>query len=85
MRNAVMSGFASATVVIEAGAKSGARMQARLALQHGRPVLLMDQLRQHDWARNIGERPGAYFVSSIEEIIAILDRINSRSDQLIDS
>jgi hypothetical protein len=45
----------------------------------------MDQLRQHDWARNIGERPGAYFVSSIEEIIAILDRINSRSDQLIDS
>jgi DNA processing protein len=85
MRNAIMSGFASATVVIEAGAKSGARMQARLALQHGRRVLLMDQLRQHDWARNIGERPGAQFVSSVEEIIAILDRINSRSDQLIDS
>lgn len=85
MRNAIMSGFASATVVIEAGMKSGARMQARLALQHGRPVLLMDQLRQHEWARNIGERPGAHFVSSIEEIIAILERINSRSEWLIDS
>lgn len=85
MRNAIMSGFASATVVIEAGMKSGARMQARLALQHGRPVLLMEQLRQHEWARNLGERPGAHFVSSDEEIVSILDRINSQSEQLIDS
>ena len=38
MRNAVMSGFARATVVIEASHTSGARMQARLALEHGRPV-----------------------------------------------
>jgi len=57
MRNAVMSGFASATVVIEADWKSGARMQARLALEHGRQVFLMEQLRQHDWARDYGERP----------------------------
>ncbi|HSR93665.1 MAG TPA: DNA-processing protein DprA [Solirubrobacterales bacterium] len=37
-RNAVMSGFARATVVVEAGNTSGARMQARLAIEHGRPV-----------------------------------------------
>lgn len=85
MRNAIMSGFASATIVIEADWKSGARMQARLALEHGRPVFLMEQLRQHDWAREYGDRPGAYFVSSVDEIVALLDQSASRTDQLIDS
>jgi DNA processing protein len=84
MRNAIMSGFASATIVVEASEKSGARMQARLALQHGRPVFLMDQLREREWARGIAERPGARFVSSADEIAVILDRRNSRADQLID-
>lgn len=85
MRNAIMSGFSFATVVIEASEKSGARMQARLALQHGRPVLLLEQLRQHQWARDLGGRPGARFVSSIEDIVAILDEAASYSDQLVDS
>ncbi|MGG7382790.1 DNA-processing protein DprA, partial [Escherichia coli] len=41
MRNVVMSGFALATVVVEATSpKSGAKMQARFALMHGRPVFL---------------------------------------------
>ena len=43
-RNAVMSGIALATIVIEASHTSGARTQARHALAHGRPVLLMDSL-----------------------------------------
>ena len=58
MRNAVMSGYALATVVIEAAYRSGARMQARLALQHGRHVFLMRSLLEHDWARNYAQRPG---------------------------
>ena len=85
MRNAVMSGFSSATVVIEADWKSGARMQARLALEHGRQVFLMDQLRQHDWAREYGERPGAHFVSSVDEILSLLDRSSLGTGQLVDS
>jgi DNA processing protein len=85
MRNAVMSGFASATVVIEADWKSGARMQARLALEHGRQVFLMEQLRQHDWARDYGERPGAHFVSSVDEILSQLDRSNLWTDHLVDT
>ena len=36
MRNIVMSGLTLATVVIEASRTSGARMQARFALEHGR-------------------------------------------------
>ena len=35
LRNVVMSGMAIGTVVIEAGPTSGAKMQARLALEHG--------------------------------------------------
>jgi predicted Rossmann fold nucleotide-binding protein DprA/Smf involved in DNA uptake len=40
MRNATMSGYGMATVVVEAGEHSGARAQARMAVEHGRPVIL---------------------------------------------
>lgn len=74
MRNAVMSGFALATVVIEAKGKSGAKMQARLALEHGRPVFLPDSLvREHDWAQEYAERPGTTVVATAEEIAEHLD------------
>lgn len=74
MRNAVMSGLALATVVVEAKGKSGARMQARLALEHGRPVFLPDSLvRDHDWAQEYAERPGTTVVSSAGEIAEHLD------------
>ena len=41
---------ALATVVIEASGESGARMQARFALEHGRPVFLLESLLEHQWA-----------------------------------
>jgi DNA processing protein len=51
-RNVTMSGLTLATVVVEAAATSGARMQARVALQHGRTVFLLRSLVDaHDWAR----------------------------------
>ena len=43
-RNATMSGLAMGTVVVEASHTSGARAQARLALEHGRPVFLPEPL-----------------------------------------
>jgi DNA recombination-mediator protein A len=46
-----MSGFARASVVVEAGNKSGARMQARLAIEQGRPVFLLRSLLRHQWAQ----------------------------------
>ena len=82
MRNAVMSGYAAETVVIEAAWKSGARMQARLALEHGRPVFLMASLLEHDWAREYSQRPGATVVNSVDEVIDQLDRSTNR-DELI--
>jgi DNA processing protein len=75
MRNAVMSGYAAATVVVEAGWKSGARIQARLALQHGRPVVLTDQLLQHDWARTFAENPGVHVVRGTAELLDVIEEI----------
>lgn len=76
-RNAVMSGIALATVVIEASHTSGARTQARLALAHGRPVLLMEQLLEQQWARELAMRPATRVVSSPDEVPGIVDRLAS--------
>jgi DNA processing protein len=82
MRNAVMSGYAAATVVIEAAWKSGARMQARLALEHGRPVFLLAPLLEHDWAREYARRPGAVVVRDADEVAERLDRLAHSLDEL---
>ncbi|MCY1141570.1 DNA-protecting protein DprA [Actinoplanes sp. Pm04-4] len=75
MRNAVMSGYSAATVVVEAAYQSGARIQARLALQHGRPVVLAESLLQHDWAQSYASRPGVVVVSSKDQLIAAVNQI----------
>jgi len=77
MRNAVMSGLTLATVVVEASNTSGSRTQARLALAHGRPVLLADSLLQQPWARQCASRPGAYVFRSSAEITSIVERLTS--------
>jgi DNA processing protein len=79
MRNAVMSGYALATVVIEAAYQSGARMQARLALQHGRHVFLMRSLMQHDWARDYAERPAVTVVDNAQQVFEGLQRLAANS------
>ena len=74
-RNAVMSGFALATVVVEASHTSGAKMQARLALEHGRPVFLLESLLEHQWAQDYAERPGVYVVAGTDEVVGRLERL----------
>jgi DNA processing protein len=76
-RNAVMSGIARATIVIEASHTSGARMQARLALEHGRPVFLMRSLLEHEWARGYAAQPGTHVVDEPAQIVHQLDRMYS--------
>jgi DNA processing protein len=83
MRNAVMSGYALATVVVEAAHRSGARMQARLALQHGRHVFLMHSLLEHDWARDYAERPGVTVVETADDVFAGLQRLASEPTDLV--
>jgi DNA processing protein len=76
-RNAVMSGFAQATVVIEASHTSGAKMQARLALEHGRPVFLLNSLLEHPWAQDYAERAGTYVVDDPRQVVEKLERLYS--------
>lgn len=77
MRNAVMSGLSLATIVVEASLTSGSRIQARLALEHGRPVFLLESLLGHEWARQFARRPGAHVIRSPEEITALVERLRS--------
>lgn len=74
-RNAVMSGLALATVVVEAAPTSGARTQVRAALAHGRPVLLSGALLEQQWAQDLAARPGVYAFHAASEMEAILDRV----------
>jgi DNA processing protein len=77
MRNAVMSGLALASVIVEASHTSGSRMQARLALAHGRAVLLLGTLLTQPWARELARRPGTYVVRSPQEVTRIVERLTA--------
>jgi DNA processing protein len=75
-RNALMSGLSLATVIVEASPTSGARTQARFALAHGRPVLLIEWLLQHAWGRELSSRPGVHVVSSAVQVVATVQRLS---------
>jgi DNA processing protein len=73
-RNIVTSGLGQGTVVIEASATSGAKMQAGRALAHGKRLFLLDSLvATHPWAKNYSERPGATIVRDVGDVTALLD------------
>lgn len=76
-RNAVMSGLALATVIVEASQRSGARIQARLALNHGRPVLLTGSLLDQPWAQELATRPGVHVISEPGEVVSTVERLSS--------
>jgi DNA processing protein len=83
MRNAVMSGLALGTVVVEASPRSGARVQARLALAHGRPVFLLQGLLSQSWAQELAGRPGVHVVDGPGEITSTIERLNA-TDALVE-
>jgi DNA processing protein len=82
LRNVVTSGMAVGTVVIEASATSGAKMQARLALDHGKTLFLVERLvMQQEWARRYAQRPGAIVVKRADDVLELLEA-QSRPEQL---
>lgn len=84
-RNIVMSGMGQGTVVVEASATSGAKMQARYALEHGKRVFLPSSLvRERPWAQRYLERPGAVEVHDVDDIVRLLQSpavVEARSEQ----
>lgn len=72
-RNVVTSGMSQGTVVIEASETSGAKMQARLALEHGKRVFLVSRLVTSQlWAQKYVQNRGAIEIRSVEDVLARL-------------
>jgi DNA processing protein len=72
-RNVVTSGMSQGTVVIEATKTSGAKMQARLALEHGKKVFLVQSLvTSQQWAQDYVNKRGAIEVAEVDEVIRYL-------------
>lgn len=84
-RNIVTSGLSQGTVVIEAASTSGAKMQARLALEHGKKVFLVKSLvAGQPWARDYVDRRGAIEVTGVDEIsrdLAAPERVRQAAEQ----
>ena len=69
LRNVVTSGLSQGTVVLEASSTSGAKMQARLALEHGKRVFLPEALvASQDWARAYVAR-GAITIGGADDVL----------------
>lgn len=76
LRNAVMSAYGRATVVVEAGEHSGARIQAKMAVEHGRPVILTENVvGSTAWGRALVGRPGVHVVRTVSQALSQVERL----------
>lgn len=84
MRNATMSAYGEATVVVEAGEKSGARIQANQAVAHGRPLILTEHVAtKTDWGRRASEAVGeVHVVSDVDEALAAIGSVIHKQEYL---
>lgn len=84
MRNGTMSGYGMATIVIEAGERSGTRIQARRAAEHGRPVILSRRVAEGtEWGAAIARNPWVYVAESRSDIEKAVDEIRSDRSALL--
>jgi DNA processing protein len=83
LRNAVMSGLALATVIVEASETSGARIQAEFALKQGRPVFLLRSLLEKEWARKFAQKPGVTVVDHLCDLMVPLEKLLHPSAELV--
>lgn len=76
MRNAVMSGYSLATIVVEASKHSGTRIQAKKALLHGKNVILLTPVvEQTQWAKDMLANPGVYQAHDMAQLRDVLSQI----------
>jgi DNA processing protein len=81
MRNVTMSGLGRASVIVEAGEHSGTRIQARVGVEHGRPVILTDfVVNGTRWGRAMKGRPGVYVAGGIAEVMDIVEQVLREDD-----
>lgn len=84
MRNAVMSAYAQATIIVSAEENSGTRHQARQAVAHGRPLVLSASVANRtSWGSRIASDPTAMVAvavsasDAVNYAIKMADRLNS--------
>lgn len=86
MRNATMSAYGVCTLIVAAGEQSGARIQARQAVAHGRPLILTRHVATSTgWGRELAR--SAYdvqVVDSVDPAVAAISGILQRPRQLDD-
>lgn len=80
MRNVVMSGLSSLTVIVEAGEHSGTRTQARAAVKHSRPLVLTQAVyQQTQWAQElVAQGQDITLVRTADEAIDAIHGIRAR-------
>lgn len=77
MRNALMSSYGITSVICDAGEHSGTRIQARQAMQHGRPVILHRRVvEQTKWAHTYAGQPNVAIVDTVDDVARCLDDIS---------
>jgi DNA processing protein len=83
LRNVVMSGMAAGTFVVEAAATSGAKMQARIALEHGKRLFLPRPLvASQEWAGRYATRPGVTVVDDVDDVLDELVKVVEMPHQM---
>jgi DNA processing protein len=81
LRNATMAGLSQASVIVEAGERSGSRVHARYALACRRPLILTDAVvASTRWGRELANRPGVYVAGSTAEVLGVVDQLVSDVD-----
>lgn len=81
MRNALMSGYGVASIIVEATEHSGTRSQARQAQHHARPIILSSTVVDStDWGKEYAKKSGVYVVSTPEEAMHTVEFIHELND-----
>lgn len=81
MRNAVMSGYGRATIVVGATEKSGTRHQAKAAVEHSRGLILTPQVAsQTSWGRDYVRSGHAQIARGPEDAVSIASEIIATAD-----
>ncbi|WP_375489199.1 DNA-processing protein DprA [uncultured Mycobacterium sp.] len=75
MRNATISGLATASVIVEAGEHSGSRILARRSVEHRRPLILTDVAASTRWGAALRGRRGVYVAHSAAAVLDIVDDV----------
>ena len=73
LRNELMAGWCWGNVIIQADERSGARIQARVAVAQGRRLFFYRTMEHEQWARELVNQGSAQFVDSATDILGERD------------